>query len=696
LACDPEFHRKLDVAKTYQLAFVGNFFPGPRADLLDLLQQRFSQTFVGQAYFEEMARIYSASKVVFNRSLKNDLNMRVFEALACGSLLITNDLKENGQADLFQDGVHLATYQDADELIDKVDYYLKHDWVREKIAAAGRAEALAKHTYRHRMEALLERIAAAEPRVQVSPGDGQRVQDADLSYYEFSRPELLPLIPSTAHHVLEVGCGAGRLGESLKARQPAQVVGIELNVEAAERARQKLDDVLVGDVERLEPGFAPASFDCVVCGDVLEHLLDPESFLSRARSWLAPDGVLVASIPNVRHHSVVTALLEGNWTYEAAGLLDETHFSFFTRRDMVSLFERSGFRVKRVGIVPGPGYDDWQRQGSPGEVRIGRLHLANMPPEEAEEFYVYQYLLTATLAASSESEAQGDIDGAASLADAMSQAPPPREDHVGAHSRSAHAIRIFNAKPRSSYKRSRMRFTQDFVRDFEQFDFWSAPFAFVRFADGELAICQGRPIEAAQDGWSYDGRASQFADDLNAALTYAAPDYYVGISDGCCDRPARDWYLDRLNVPLEQVTFANIFVNGNYRRFRKLDLSGTALVSCRGGDFTIPEDLINSDFGLDELVDRLLTVDRPIVVAAGPAACVLIHKYWLRPGQKQTIVDIGSALDEFIKGRRTRRYHDPTSPTANRICQWSSGPNEWKRQERWARKRASLTLTTGW
>ena len=102
-----------------------------------------------------MARIYSASRIVFNRSIRNDVNMRVFEALACGSLLVTNDLADNGQDELFQDGVHLATYRDPEELLEKVAYYLAHEEEREPIAAAGRAEALARHTYRHRMERLL-------------------------------------------------------------------------------------------------------------------------------------------------------------------------------------------------------------------------------------------------------------------------------------------------------------------------------------------------------------------------------------------------------------------------------------------------------------------------------------------------------------------------------------------------------------
>ncbi len=155
LACDPEIHRKHDLPKAYDFCFVGHLFPGARTELVDLLRRRFPSHFVGQRFFEEMAQTYSASRVVFNRSILNDINMRVFEALAAGSLLVTNDLADNGQEELFRDGVHLAVYRDADELLDKVAFYLRRGEVREKIAAAGRAEVLSKDTYRHRMQLLL-------------------------------------------------------------------------------------------------------------------------------------------------------------------------------------------------------------------------------------------------------------------------------------------------------------------------------------------------------------------------------------------------------------------------------------------------------------------------------------------------------------------------------------------------------------
>ncbi len=167
LACDPEIHARQDVPKEYDAAFVGNVFPGPRAELLALIRRRYPRSFIGNAYFDEMAREYSAARTAFNRSIRNDVNMRVFEAVACGSMLLTNDLADNGQGEHFRDGVHLATYRDAEELLDKLAFYLGRDEARERVAAAGRAEAIEKHTYRHRMERLLREAEEALGRTVV-------------------------------------------------------------------------------------------------------------------------------------------------------------------------------------------------------------------------------------------------------------------------------------------------------------------------------------------------------------------------------------------------------------------------------------------------------------------------------------------------------------------------------------------------
>jgi GT2 family glycosyltransferase/tetratricopeptide (TPR) repeat protein/2-polyprenyl-3-methyl-5-hydroxy-6-metoxy-1,4-benzoquinol methylase len=427
LACDPEVHRKHDVPKRYDVAFVGHTFPGPRDELLNVIRWRYRDAFLSQAYFDEMARIYSAARTAFNRSIKNDVNMRVFEAVACGSLLVTNDLADNGQDELFQDGVHLAIYREPEELLDKLAFYLGRDEVRERIAAAGRAEAIAKHTYRHRMERLLSEAEAALARAVVGSGslqaseagdirsdpveraedtrptpsiasNGQRTTndgptEHDPFYFGHARPEVMALVPVAARRILDIGCGAGRLGEALKARQQAEVVGIEFDEAAAAVARLRIDEVWVGDVERIAPEFPPGSFDAIVCADVLEHLRDPERLLRKARSWLASDGRLIASIPNVKHHSVVRSLLEGNWTYMSEGLLDRTHLRFFTRREIEKLLHRAGFAIDEMRWAWAPG--ETQRDDRPGEIHAGRLHITGLSDPDADDFHAYQYLVAA-------------------------------------------------------------------------------------------------------------------------------------------------------------------------------------------------------------------------------------------------------------------------------------------------------------
>ena len=226
------------------------------------------------------------------------------------------------------------------------------------------------------------------------------------SYFAHARPEILALIPQTARAVLDVGCGAGRLGEALKARQQAEVCGIELNEAAAAAARTRLDRVFVGDVETLDLPFSLACFDAIVCGDILEHLREPDRLLRLAKEWLKPDGTLVASIPNVRHHSVVRSLLEGNWTYEPAGLLDRTHLRFFTRREIEKLFFRAGFAIEEMRSVIGPA-DREAVDKLRGTVQVGRLSIGGLSEQEAAEFYTYQFLLRA---ASGVARIRHDVD----------------------------------------------------------------------------------------------------------------------------------------------------------------------------------------------------------------------------------------------------------------------------------------------
>jgi GT2 family glycosyltransferase/tetratricopeptide (TPR) repeat protein/2-polyprenyl-3-methyl-5-hydroxy-6-metoxy-1,4-benzoquinol methylase len=394
LACDRVIHVRQDVAIFYNLSFVGNLVGKERMRLIRILQSEIPEVHVGRHYFEEMAAVYSASRLVFNRSVVDDINMRVFEALCSGSLLITNNLEENGQGDLFQESKHLVTYSSDEELLDKVRYYLKNEAVRARIAAAGQQEVIAKHTYRHRMERLLL-VASSNVQVKGSSLDETTRLGADPHYFEFSRPEILALIPNDAKYILDVGCGAGELGRALKKRQNCTVYGVEINEGAAERASAYLDRVWTGDIESIELDLAAESIDVIVCGDILEHLRAPREVLRRLSEYFRRDGQLVASIPNVAHHTVIRGLLAGNWTYEPSGLLDETHLRFFTANEIEKLFFRARLRIEKMESLRWHGEDSRFAEDTEGQIRLGPLLVSGLSQASIDKLSIHQYLLSA-------------------------------------------------------------------------------------------------------------------------------------------------------------------------------------------------------------------------------------------------------------------------------------------------------------
>src|SRR5205085_124080 len=92
-------------------------------------------------------------------------------------------------------------------------------------------------------------------------------------------------------------------------------------------------------------------FDAMIFGDVLEHLLDPVRLLRMLLPALADDGVLVLSIPNVKHWTVLYPLLvKDRWTYEDAGLLDRTHVHLFTGATAAEMLSGLGLEIVHVGV----------------------------------------------------------------------------------------------------------------------------------------------------------------------------------------------------------------------------------------------------------------------------------------------------------------------------------------------------------
>jgi 2-polyprenyl-3-methyl-5-hydroxy-6-metoxy-1,4-benzoquinol methylase len=169
----------------------------------------------------------------------------------------------------------------------------------------------------------------------------------DVDVRSDSTAAKLVRLVGSGKRVLELGCATGYMSRALRDRG-CTVVGIEIDEEAAERATEFCERVVVADLDRIdfERELGDERFDVVVAGDVLEHLKDPLSVLVAVKKHVEPGGYMVASVPNVAHGSVRLALLSGSFPYSERGLLDRTHLRFFTRESMEALFERAGFVIE--------------------------------------------------------------------------------------------------------------------------------------------------------------------------------------------------------------------------------------------------------------------------------------------------------------------------------------------------------------
>lgn len=156
-AFEPQAYPKYDLAsKIYDVCFVGHVNSQNRLEALDKMFKEFPNFFYGQRLFEDAARKFAESKIVFNISMKDDLNMRTFEAMGSGSFLLTD--WNSTIEEFFKDGTHLALYRTEEEMVEKARYYLAHDSEREKIALAGYEEVIKNHRLSQRVDVILSEL----------------------------------------------------------------------------------------------------------------------------------------------------------------------------------------------------------------------------------------------------------------------------------------------------------------------------------------------------------------------------------------------------------------------------------------------------------------------------------------------------------------------------------------------------------
>lgn len=381
LACDPDIHGRRDVEKRFDACFVGNKFPGPREDMLRAVQERFPNSFVGQRFFEEMAEMYCSSRVVLNRSIRDDVNMRVFEALASGSLLATNALPENGLDDLFHDGVHLATYCTIPDLLDRIDWYLQRPDIADRIGDRGREEALSRHTYRHRMLRLLSLVDRL-------PRWSRSVDIDSLALTRLIRiiPWVQDSIPPIARRIHILAQDHDDIVGQLKNHWPET----ELTFTGEAVGSPNADGGHQCTMANLSP--SDSTVDCLVLIRP-EQSPAPELLLDFWRASSSESTQLIVVTDNVRHRHILQSLINGSWTDDGLGVLGTSRSRRFTPIEIEKFLVQRGWTPFSKSLLIDDEGSNWLLGGQCQPLRLGNTLLEFSNPQLVEEMHAHSVLL---------------------------------------------------------------------------------------------------------------------------------------------------------------------------------------------------------------------------------------------------------------------------------------------------------------
>lgn len=159
--------------KKYDIAYVGSMdseVHPVRFRLINKIRETNLKKFIGTCSTSNMYKIYKDSKCVFNYSINNDLNMRVFEAIGNGSILFTNKIIGNGLQELFEEGLDYIIYSedsfeyDLGELTKKLNLFNSYSNLRiEKVHKF--------HKYSNRIKSLLDYIKSFNNKQYSKPYD---------------------------------------------------------------------------------------------------------------------------------------------------------------------------------------------------------------------------------------------------------------------------------------------------------------------------------------------------------------------------------------------------------------------------------------------------------------------------------------------------------------------------------------------
>ena len=212
------------------------------------------------------------------------------------------------------------------------------------------------------------------------------------TYYEHPRVDFLTWVAPRGRRALDLGCGAGAFGRTLRNEGFSYLAGVEIVPEAAARARETYDLILEMPIVDALPRIS-GTFDLIICADVLEHLIDPWSVTADLLRLAHPGTVLAVSVPNIRYWRALARIAVGKgFAYEPSGIFDSTHVRFFTSADTLRMLRDAGWTPRRVGAPP------------PGHFRMFRQIVRSVTREWTSQWTARQTWAVCTISSPSGSE----------------------------------------------------------------------------------------------------------------------------------------------------------------------------------------------------------------------------------------------------------------------------------------------------
>lgn len=183
----------------------------------------------------------------------------------------------------------------------------------------------------------------------------------DKDYFSGVRMELVNLLPKNSDRVLEVGAGGCNTLFYLKENKIAKEVhGIDIfSLPQSFQNHPLIDKFFLQNIEAPDFDLSENYYDSIICGDVLEHLVDPWAAVKKIERWLKPGGTLIVSIPNFREIGTLKKIIfNKDFKYAEEGILDKTHLRFFCKKNILALLTTDQLKPELCleNFLVHPGY----------------------------------------------------------------------------------------------------------------------------------------------------------------------------------------------------------------------------------------------------------------------------------------------------------------------------------------------------